>query len=344
MKKKLLLIVVLFFVFLTNVLFANEKISSLKEIEKNNKKTLKNDINIIIFKDDFIDETFFIPSKKMSLNTLYSGIFVGNISNTNKEYLKKWKQYSAAKKDNDTIISTMLDNQIDLFYEEFVVIDGSNKAHFIIPKYLSIKMQKELAKNDKIILNFSLLAVKNNQNFGSIYAVINSFEKVEKSHINEIENQTAEYGQIKNSLKNDNYDSVLASLSSLIKKNKDDIRYKKSYCDVWAAKLFKFNTPITKDIINCYINLKQSDNYEVNYALAMLYFKTNVISSSVKNKFIILYTTIVIDSFSSKNVSLMNQNEIDIYYNSLYIRGITKLQENDKTGQNDLDLCKNIMN
>ena len=49
----------------------------------------------------------------------------------------------------------------------------------------------------------------------------------------------------------------------------------------------------------------------------------------------------IIDSFATKNLSSLTQNETEIYYNSLYIRGITKLQENDKTGQNDLDLCKN---
>lgn len=341
MKKNILFIVVILFAFLDNFLVANERINSLKEIEKNNKKVLRNDTNIIIFKDDFIDETFFIPARKISLNTIYSGIFSTNISNKNKEYLKKWKQYANTKSNNDTIISTVLDNQIDLFYEEFIVVEGGNRVSFIVPKHLSIKMKKELVKNDKIILNFSLLAIKHEQNLNSIYAVVDGFEKVKELYKDEIKTQTTVYKQIENSLKNNNYDSALANLSTLIKNNKNNAVYKKNYCDVWMAKLFKFNTSITKDIINCYINLKQSDNYEVNYALAILYFKTNVISSSVKNKFIISYTSKVIDSFATKNLSLLTQNETEIYYNSLYIRGITKLQENDKTGQNDLDLCEN---
>ena len=76
----------------------------------------------------------------------------------------------------------------------------------------------------------------------------------------------------------------------------------------------------------------------------MLYFKTNVISPSVKNKFVISYLTKVVNYFSQKNVSILTHNEKEIYYNSLYIRGITKLKEGDKTGQKDLDLCKNRVN
>ena len=43
MKKNILFIVVILLTFLNNFLVANEKISSLKEIEKNNRKVLKND-------------------------------------------------------------------------------------------------------------------------------------------------------------------------------------------------------------------------------------------------------------------------------------------------------------
>ena len=96
------------------------------------------------------------------------------------------------------------------------------------------------------------------------------------------------------------------------------------------------NSKISDDIIICYNNiLKQDNSPEVNYILATMYYNDNSKSLTFKNNMIIKYTTNAIDSINAKETKL-TPREAEVYHNSLYLRGITKIYSNDKSGYNDL--------
>lgn len=349
MKKFFVLFILLAFSFI-NLSYSNESIGGLKDLEsyiktKKGNNVIRNNTNIVFLADNVVEETFFLQPIKVKTTITYSTLFNNSISTRNQNYFKRWKNYRNNKVNaTGEIIEDILNNQLNSFYNEMVVFDGGKKYNLIITKSLAEQIKSKYSKNEKLNVNIIIFAYVNKNGANDAYVLVTSFEDYTDESKNHKNNFTDDYYKVKKSVSNGNYETAMAKLTNLIKQYPENKEYKKQYCNASLSKSLKYNTAISKELINCFLNLKEENDVEINYAIASLYSKLTSSPNSVRNKKIIEYTNKIIDTLDSKGVVNLNQTEEEIYYNSLYLRGNAKIAEKDSSGHADLVVCDERFN
>lgn len=320
--------------------FANDEINvlSLKDIEKIN-KNLKYD-NLITIKDGKVQvdqnptRIFLFSKEKYYSNITYSNQLrdVGIKSETFYERWIKARYYNnnnSLRSGSDSTNIILVVNQINLFYRELVISDEGKLYYFLVPVPLAKKMEKELKKSEKIQIEFLHLGrdISNGDNF----FVITNFSKtnVKKEIVAE-----SDFIRAKELIRSNQYDAATAKLNTFLKKYPNHLDARKELCNAKYLKSLKLNdsSRSNSDLITCYEDLtKFYENETVYYMLASLYYSNKTIKTLDRQKKILEYT--------SKAIELIRKSgngERIIYYNCLYLRGITKLNMNNDEGLEDL--------
>jgi hypothetical protein len=336
----------LFFYFIISFsLFANDNsLISLKDLGKIN-KGLEYD-RLLNIKDGKIEleqlpkRIFLFSNEKYYTNIQYSAQ-VKEIGDKNKRFLESWlnAKYSTDNSLKNGDINTnvvLLNNQTKLFYKEILISDNGKLYNFIIQKPLADKMQKELTLNTKIQIEFIFLGknITSNDDF----FIITNFSK------NNLATKTVvtenDYITAKKMIEGEKYDAALLKLNSFLTKYPNHLEAKKDVCLTNYLKSLKTikTTRSNIEFIRCYENLaRMYDNEGVYYTLASLYYSDNVIKLTDRQNNIIKYTDKAINLLKDKQ---SNENSKIIYYNALYLRGLTKIEMNNKDGLIDLQVVQ----
>lgn len=301
----------------------------------------------IKLKTDNIEQIFFYPPKKFGAFVQYTGIFNQRINTKNLKFLEDWLEIKYLDKnettENDyvnTTFTTLNTKQMNMFYEEIAVLSGGRRYYLLIQKTVSEKLKKEVNQNANIIIEFILLGY--NENNKESYALVTNFSTKKPKVIRNLNTVESDYISARKALENEQYDFALNKLKTLMEKFPNNIDYKKDFCNANLAKYLKTNVNIPEHVINCYKSISNlSESAEANYILATIYYNDSNLIQSAKNKLIIDYTTKTINILNKKLNSLSSR-EKQVYDNSLYLRGITKILLKDSSGYNDLNLIEKI--
>lgn len=301
---------------------------------------------LIKLKTENIEKVFFYPPKRFITKATYTGIYNQKISHNNSKFMEDWleSKYMDEKELNNeddyinTTLTTLNTQQFNLFYDEVILISSGKRYNYLIQKDVSNKLNKAKVSTDYI---FELVVIGYDKNTNDTYAIITDYSEIDNNkNYNNYEIVESDYINARKAAESKQYDYAISKMENLIKKYPDNLEYKQDYCNIMLAKHFKMNSRISEDIINCYNNiLKQNDSPEVNYILATIYYNDDSKSESFKNNMVIKYTTSAIDNINTKRTKL-TPREAEVYHNSLYLRGITKIRSNDSSGYNDLKLLR----
>lgn len=354
MMRKIIKKLFVFFVFLNvTVSFASEDIAyiELKDLNKLSNKdnvvrVIKANDALLKLKTDNIEKIFFYPPKRFITKATYTGIYNQKIGYNNSKFLEDWieSKYLDSKEINteedftNTTLTSLNTQQFNLFYDEIVLISSGKRFNCLIQKDASNRLHNEKSNAEYI---FEFIALGYDRNNNESYILITNYEKVDSNKkFKEYEVVETDYINARKAVENKQYDYALTKMSILISKYPENIEYKQDYCNILLTKSFRTNTKISENIINCYNDiLKKYNSPEVNYILATIYYNDDTMLPSTKNKLIVKYTTNAIDIISTKNARL-SPREAEVYHNSLYLRGISKINLKDSSGYNDLKLLQ----
>ena len=344
----------IFFIFLNiAVSFASEDIAyiELKDLNKLSNKdnvvrVIKANDALLKLKTDNIEKIFFYPPKRFITKATYTGIYNQKIGYNNSKFLEDWieSKYLDSKEINteedftNTTLTSLNTQQFNLFYDEIVLISGGKRFNCLIQKDASNRLHGEKS-NAEYIFEFITLGYDRNNN--ESYILITNYERADsKKQFKEYEVVEADYINARKAVENKQYDYALTKMNMLISKYPENIEYKQDYCNILLAKSFRTGAKISENVIGCYNDiLRKYNSPEVNYILATIYYNDGTMLPSTKNKLVIKHTTSAIDSISMKNVKL-SPREAEVYHNSLYLRGISKINLKDSSGYNDLKLLQ----
>ena len=344
---------VFIFIFFNSFSTAQE---SLKYIELKDLNSLNSQENIvrvvkvngalIKLKTENIEKVFFYPPKRFITKATYTGMYNQKISHNNSKFMEDWleSKYLEKKELNteddyiNTTLTTLNTQQFNLFYDEVVLLSNGKRYNYLIQKNASEKLSQDKGNKDYI---FEFIVLGYDKSTSETYVVITNYSEVDNTkNYNNYEIMESDHINARKASESKQYDYALSKMENLLKKYPDNIEYKQDYCNIMLTKSFRTNSKISDDIIMCYDNiLKQQNSPEVNYILATIYYNDDSKSLTFRNKMVIRYTTNAIDAINTKG-SKITPRESEVYHNSLYLRGIAKINSKDSSGYNDLRLLQ----
>lgn len=348
--KKIFLWILLFIPFSVN---ANENLTyiDLKDLnnlsnQENIVRTMKISGAMIRLKTENIEKIFFYPPKKFITKATYTGIFDSKISHSNSKFMEDWleSKYLNVKEINteddyvNTTLTSLTTQQFNLFYNEVVLLSGGRRYTGLIQKHISDKLRQQKSNKEYI---FEFIVLGYDKSTDNSYMLITNFDEVDDKKIyKEYNIIESDYINARKAVENKQYDFAMSKMDNLIKKYSNNTEYKKDYCNIMLTKTFKLNSKIPEQVINCYKNiLKYDDSAEVNYILATIYYNNYDSNKTVNNQLIIDYTTKAINLINTEKSDL-TPREAEVYHNSLYLRGTTKINMKDESGYDDLRLLE----
>lgn len=341
-KKRILFIINLFlilFVFLahTNASENINYIENLSEIKDfvsnlNVDKVIKQNDVVMKLKDSFSSEMFFVPSKKLHTSIQYLGLYNEKISINSMNLLTEWNKIKDSQNNinssNEMFISSeklLITKQIDLLYQEMIVINNGRRLYVLVPINLVEKLKNEFQKNQ--IINVELLLLSYSEIEDNYLLLLNdiNINKVNNNNEKIVNDLDKNFILANNALKEERFDYSISKYKELIVQYPQQIKYKKDICNALFMKLLKFNSKTHKEVITCYKDiLKVEESADIYYYLALLYYNNTGLADAIKYKYIVDYATKVINLLNTKATSKLSYNEKEIYYNSFYLRGIAK--------------------
>ena len=348
MKKILFLI--LFLIFNINAK-ANENLTyiDLKDLnslssQENLVRTMKIGGATVKLKTENIEKVFFYPPKRFITKATYTGIFDSKISHNNSKFLEDWleSKYLETKEINteedyvNTTLTSLTTQQFNLFYNEVIILSSGRRYNSLIQKHIADKLHQQKSNKEYI---FEFIVLGYDKNTDTSYILITNYSEIDNKKVyKEYEVIESDYMNAKKATENKQYDFAISKMENLIKKYPNNLEYKKDYCNIMLTKIFKLHTKIPEQVINCYKDiLKYENSAEVNYILATIYYNNEDLNKY--NQLIIKHTTDAINEINTKKSNL-SPREKEVYHNTLYLRGITKINMKDESGYEDLKLLE----
>ncbi len=350
MIKKILFFLIFFSI--TNS-FAEENIAyiELKDINKLSNKdniirVIRANDALLKLRTDNIEKIFFYPAKRFITKAIYTGVYNQKIGHNNSKFLEDWieskyldnKEINTEDDFTNTTLTSLNTQQFNLFYDEVVLINNGKRFNCLIQKDASNKLRNEKS-NVEYLFDFITLGYDRNNN--ESYILITNYEIANnKKQFKDYEVVETDYINARKAVENRQYDYALTKISILMSKYPENVEYKQDYCNILLTKSFNTGVKTSESIINCYNDiLKNYNSPEVNYILATIYYGDDKMLNSIKNKLVIKHTTDAIDTLNTKT-SKLSPREAEVYHNSLYLRGMSKINLNDSSGYNDLKLLQ----
>jgi tetratricopeptide (TPR) repeat protein len=189
-------------------------------------------------------------------------------------------------------------------------------------------MQSELKIGDKVVI-YMLNLGQNSSDIPTFLIV--GYEKTSNTSKDDLDGAYFEefFASIKSDFENRRFDKAKGRLEMILKQYPNNIDAKLNLCLVQSKTNFYSNA------ISCYNDILKNNpnNYDALYGLAMAHYSN---SGSLKTKAIntINYTTKAIE-----NINRLTNNPKGslamLYYNAYFLRGLAKVDINDKTAIDD---------
>jgi hypothetical protein len=311
-------------------------IRDIQNIKKNIDYTHYTNINGGKVKNTQTSENVFFTenSEKFIIEAKYTGD-IRKLSSKNKDFLKEWL---LAKYDNKNNVDRSLmlglqEYQFDLFYKEIYMVYNGGGQRFIIQKAVADKLQKENIKNASLKFNVTLLGFLNKNDD---YFLITGYSK-DAVPQNISKN---DYILAKNAILDERYDYAYTKIQNYLKLYPNNLDAKKDLCVIDFVRFQKFlDNKVLIKAIECFENMSvMYKKSEINYMLALLYYKNTLIDDKVRLTKVLSNLNDAINLIGNRSNLTLDENLV--YYNALYLRGIMKLEYGDNSGLNDLSIVE----
>ncbi|MDD2839691.1 MAG: tetratricopeptide repeat protein [Rickettsiales bacterium] len=280
--------------------------------------------------------TYLEPPEKYIFYLEYRGADK-NIDIYQKPFLLDWFKISNSGdiyKDNSTAESILADSNFGLFFTSTMYSSRGRTYFLITQKAISGNMAKNLRVGDLIkvyALNLGYYTTDI-----PVFLVI-SYEKATTiSQAIEDKMYFQQYFPVlRNDIFNRRYDKAKGNVELLLKKYPDNMELKLNLCLIYNQ------TNFFEKAISCYKEVleKNPKSYNAYYGLAMTYYENGVSDVNLKNGMqnVIQNTTRAIGLIN--NLTQRPQGSMAmIYYNSLYLRAMAKVEIGDVTAIDDLEI------
>lgn len=341
------IILFLFFIFNAKT-YGNEDVTlvNLKNLDSMN-KNIKYNKFIDIYEgkveiDQDPDKIYLFSNERYYTEIAYSAQF-RELSNRNKEFFTRWleaKYWSNNSAENNNLDTkrTLINNQLNLFYKELMIVSEGKIFNFIVQGHIAKKMARELSKNDKI--QVELLYLGKNYLTGTNFFVITNFSK--NSNISLSGNKSVkedDFIKAKRMINSGQYDAALVRLNNFLKKNPNHLEARKDVCFVKYLNSTKiYNNKVLIAAIACYEDLLNVyKTGEIYYTLATMYYSLGEVEGRY-NK-ILEYSSNAVD-YLKKEGKDKGTNQV-LYCNALYLEGIAKLALKNNDGLMDIEHAQN---
>jgi hypothetical protein len=311
-------------------------IKDIQNLKKNIDYTYYTTINGGKIKNNQVNGNVFFTEN--SENFIIEAKYTGDIrvlSQKNKDFLKEWllAKYDNMNNTDRSLMLNLQEYQFNMFFREIYMIYNGGGQRFIIQKAVADKLQKENIKSATLRFNVTLLGFLNSNDD---YFLITGYSKdVATQNVSK-----NDYVLAKNALIEEKYDYAYTKIQNYLKVYPNNLEAKKDLCVIDFVRFQKFSDDKTlTKAIDCFENtLIMYKKPEINYMLALLYYKNTLIDNKVKLTKVLSNLNAVVNSLSGRKNLTFDENLV--YYNSLYLRGTMKLEYNDKSGLDDLSIVE----
>lgn len=333
----------LFYILFTTQIFANN-IIDLKDLDKVLKQEKYNKLVNInegkIEVDQHPEMIYNFSAKKYYTSITYNDTQIRNLTDRSKKFLKRWLKAKYIG-DNVSGIDTqmvLINNQIDMFYKEMVVVENGKLYNFIIQKPVLVKLNK-IAKNN-IKIQLELIYLGKNYTSNNNFFVITDFLSMTQNKQNTNTIKENDFIVAKSMINSEQYAAAIQKLNIFLKQNPNHLEAQKSICIAkYLGSLKLNNSKYLTDAIKCYEDLtKIFENSEIYYTLASMYYSNNTVGEKEKFSNVLKYSDKAVKMFATSH----NDGSTKlIYCGSVYLRGLAKIYFKDNDGLMDIENVQN---